>query len=143
MGIHIIKLVVECDTLEEYAERCREEIVDYHGQPAIVCWTRFMPKRADEILQSGGSIYRVIKNRIVCRMKILGFEMAEVEGKGTMCMIMMSPRIIQTMSKPRRPFQGWRYLEPAKAPGDKGVFTAAEEEIPADIEDGLREAGLL
>lgn len=143
MSIHIIKLVVGCDTLEEFAERCRVDVIDYNGQPAIPCWTRFMPKRADEILSGEGSIYRVIKNRVVCRMKILGFEMVETAEKGKMCMIMQSPRIIQTMSKPRRPFQGWRYLEPSKAPGDKGVFTAAEEEIPADIEAGLREAGLI
>ena len=142
MSIHIIKLVVGIDSLEAFAELQKRETVDYNGTPAVPCWTRYAPKRADEILSTGGSIYRVIKNRIVCRHKILGFEMTEVDGK-KQCMIMQDARMIQTLSKPRRPFQGWRYLEPAKAPEDRGVYSAGDDDIPADIEDGLRNAGLL
>jgi len=142
MAIHIIKLVVGVDSLEAFAELQKSQTVDYNGTAAVPCWTRYAPKRADEILSAGGSIYRVIKNRIVCRHKILGFEMTEIEGK-KQCMIMQDARMIQTLSKPRRPFQGWRYLEPAKAPADRGVYSAGDEDIPSDIEEGLRDAGLL
>ena len=142
MSIHIIKLVVGIDSLEAFAELQKRQTMDYNGTPAVPCWTRYAPKRADEILSTGGSIYRVIKNKIVCRHKILGFEQVEIEGK-KQCMIMQDARMIQTLSKPRRPFQGWRYLEPAKAPADRGVYSAGDEDIPADIEDGLRDAGLL
>jgi hypothetical protein len=142
MSIHIIKLVVGIDSLEAFAELQKRQTMDYNGTPAVPCWTRYAPKRADEILSTGGSIYRVIKNRIVCRHKILGFEQVEIEGK-KQCMIMQDARMIQTLSKPRRPFQGWRYLEPAKAPADRGVYSAGDEDIPEDIEDGLRNAGLL
>lgn len=139
----MIKLVVGCDTLEEFAQRCREDIVDFEGQPATPCWTRFMPKRAEEILSGGGSLYRVISNRIVCRLPILGFQMVEVEGRGSMCMILQSPRIIRTLSTPKRPFQGWRYLDPAKAPRDRGLYNSGEADIPQELEEELRGAGLV
>ncbi|MBX2833579.1 MAG: DUF1489 domain-containing protein [Micavibrio sp.] len=144
MSIHLIKLVAQVQSLEDYAEIQKNQVFDYHGQPATPCWTRFRPKRADEILREGGSIYRVIKNKIQCRMKILGFEMVEqIDGK-SMCMIVQDARMIKTISKPRRPFQGWRYLEPAKAPEDRGIYSAADAgDIPPDLEDGLKEAGLL
>ena len=93
-------------------------------------------------MQSEGSVYRVIKKRILCRQRILGFEMVDTDD-GKKCMILQDPRIIKTLSKPRRPFQGWRYLEPAKVPADRGVYSGGDEDIPAEIETGLREAGLL
>ncbi len=143
MSTHIIKLVVGVEDLADYAARQAREVIDYHGRPAVPCWTRFMPKQADEILREGGSIYRVIKNRIQCRHRILGFEMVETKEKGTMCMIMQDPTIIKTVSTPRRPFQGWRYLKPAEAPKDIGVYTGDEEEPPVEMAEGLRAAGLL
>ncbi|MAF98518.1 MAG: hypothetical protein CMH26_07780 [Micavibrio sp.] len=144
MSIHLIKLVAGVQTLEDYAEIQKREVFDYHGQPATACWTRYKPKRGDEILRDGGSIYRVIKNKIQCRFKILGFEIVEQPDGKTMCMIVQDARMIKTLSKPRRPFQGWRYLEPGKAPADRGVYSDADaEDIPPDIEAGLKEAGLL
>ena len=143
MSVHIIKLVVGIDSLADFAERQRYEWVDYHGQLAVPCWTRFMPKRADEILREGGSIYRVIKNRIQCRHRILGFEMVDTDAKGRMCMIMQDAEMIQTVSTPRRPFQGWRYLKPSDVPQDVGIYSGDSNEPPEDIAEGLREAGLL
>ena len=144
MAIHLIKLVAGLQSLEEYAELQKGQVFDYHGSPATPCWTRYKPKRAEEIIRDGGSIYRVIKNKIQCRYKILGFEMVEQEDGKSMCMIVQDARMIKTLSKPRRPFQGWRYLELAKAPPDRGVYSAADaEDIPPDIEEGLKEAGLL
>ena len=109
------------------------------------CWTRYKPRRAEEILQNGGSIYRVVKNRIVCRHKILGFEMVETESKGTMCMIVQDAQMIETVHMPRRAFQGWRYLKPCDAPPDKGIYEGGcfQDNIPDDMSDELKEAGLL
>ncbi len=140
----MIKLVVGVSDLNDYAVRQEAEIVRFEGQKAVPCWTRFQPKRAEEILKTGGSIYRVIKNRIVCRHRILGFDMVEVEGEGKYCQIMQDPEIIETVNMPHRPFQGWRYLDPAKAPADKGVYNASNTDtIPRDLEEPLRAAGLI
>ena len=144
-NIHIIKLAVGVDDLAHFYEIQRRHEIDYHGVPAVPCWTRYKPRRADEILQGGGSIYRVVKNRIVCRHKILGFEMVETKEKGTMCMIVQDAQMIETVHMPRRAFQGWRYLKPSDVPKDKGVYTGGgiQDNIPADMQDDLKEAGLL
>lgn len=139
----MIKLVVGVDTLDEYAQIVEAQTVDYHGQPANVVWTRHKPKRAAELVQDG-SIYRVIKSRIVCRTKILGFERVEDTPKGAMTLIMTEPTIIQTVAQPHRPFQGWRYFEPAKAPRDLGVYEGATDDAPPeDLAEDLAAAGLL
>lgn len=143
MSIHIIKLVVGVEDLAEFAALQKREVRDYNGQPAVPCWTRFAPKRAEEILREGGSIYRVIKNRIQCRHKVLGFEMVETKEKGNMCMIMQSAEMIRTVSTPRRPFQGWRYLKSSDAPRDIGLYTGDEEVPPEEMAEDLRAAGLL
>lgn len=143
-NIHLIKLVVGVADLQELYELQQRTVIDYHGQPAVPCWTRYKAKRADEILREGGSIYRVIKNRIQCRYRILGFEMVETADKGMRCMIMQDAQMIETVHMPRRPFQGWRYLKPADAPQDRGAYTGdVAEGLSPEMEEELREAGLL
>lgn len=143
--VHIIKLVVGVSDIAEFYDIQRHHEIDYDGGRAVPCWTRYKPKRADEILTNGGSIYRVVKNRIVCRHKILGFEMMETEHKGTMCAIMQSPEMIETVHMPRRPFQGWRYFKDLDIPKDRGIYTGdnPQDNIPTDMEKELKEAGLL
>jgi len=144
MALHLIKLVVGVEDLDHFLEIQRNSIVDYDGQPANTVWTRFKPKRAAEVLD-GGSIYRVIKNKIQCRQRVLGFEKVETKEKGTQCLIMVEPHIIQTISTPKRPFQGWRYFELAAVPRDRGLYLGdgQRDEVPRDMEDDLRDAGLL
>lgn len=140
----MIKLVVGVDDLDHFLKIQQNCIVDFDGQPANAVNTRFKPKRVDEVLD-GGSLYRVIKNKIVCRQRIIGFSSWESPDKGTQTLIMVEPEVIQTYSTPKRPFQGWRYLEPAAAPKDRGIYKGdnQREEIPEDLEDSLRDAGLL
>ncbi len=143
--VHIIKLAVGVTDIQHFYELQRRHQMDYHGQAAVPCWTRYKPKRAEEIIKTGGSIYRVVKNRIVCRHKILGFEIVETEQKGKMCMIMQDAQMIETVHMPKRAFQGWRYLKTADVPQDRGVYVdgGAGADIPEDMEDALKEAGLL
>ena len=140
----MIKLVVGVSDLDEFLHIQQNSIVEFEGQPVNAVNTRFKPKRADEVL-NGGSLYRVIKNKISCRQKIIGFGSWESPDKGTQTLIMVEPKIIQTISTPKRPFQGWRYLEPAAAPRDRGIYLGdgQSEEIPAELEDDLKAAGLL
>ncbi len=143
--IHIIKLVVGVEDIRHFYDIQQSQTVDYHGARAVPCWTRYAPKRADEIIRTGGSIYRVIKNRIVCRHKILGFEMVETKEHGRMCMIMQDAEMIETVNVPKRPFQGWRYLKPTDAPPDKGIYTGqgGNDPVPKEMEEELKAAGLL
>lgn len=144
MVVHLIKLVVGVDDLDQFLEIQNNSIVDYNGEPANAVRTRYKPKRGAEVLD-GGSLYRVIKNKICCRQKVLGFESIESADKGTQTLIMVEPTIIQTISTPKRPFQGWRYFENAAVPRDRGVYLGdnQRDEVPEDMEKELKEMGLL
>lgn len=138
----MIKLVVGVDSLNDYAQFMENWLVDYEGMQANPVHTRHKPKRDIELVRDG-SIYRVIKNMIVCRQKIIGFEPFEHPVKGNMWMIMCDPEIIATVPMAKRPFQGWRYLEPAAAPKDIGVYDPNQEQPPEEMQDDLASAGLL
>lgn len=148
MKVNIIKLIVGSADIDEYAQWQARHEMDYEDSPsgrAVPCLTRFMPKRGDEILRTGGSLYRVLKSRVVCRQKICGFEMVKTEHKGSMCAIMLEPEIIATVNAPHRPFQGWRYFESAKAPEDRGLYVLGQgdDQPPEEMAEDLRAAGLL
>lgn len=138
----MIKLVVGVESLEDYAAVLKDHLVPYQGQMANRVWTRYAPKRAEELIKSG-SIYRVIKNRIQCRQRILGFEQVEHPVKGTMCQIMTEAALIRTVSMPKRPFQGWRYLKPVDAPADIGLYQYGEDRPPEEMEAELSALGLI
>ncbi|MCI5059764.1 MAG: DUF1489 domain-containing protein [Alphaproteobacteria bacterium] len=141
----MIKLVVGIDDLPHFYEVQQTCVFNYHGVPANAVRTRFKPKRAEEVL-AGGSLYRVIKNRIQCRQEIIGFESEDSPDKGTQCLIIVSNTIYQTVSTPKKPFQGWRYLNEVDIPRDRGVYQGeniSAEPVPEDMEDDLKEMGLI
>ena len=135
MALHLIKLVVGADTIEAL-EAWRREAA--HRDPEWKVQTRQTPKRAAE-LTDGGSIYRVIKGVILCRQRILRIDTVG-EGQAARCHIVVSPEIIRTAPAPRRPFQGWRYLEPKDAPEDLHGADGGES-IPTELALKLRELG--
>jgi hypothetical protein len=52
---------------------------------------------------------------------------------------MLDPDLIETAPQPRRPFQGWRYLDPADAPPDLAM--GGSEAMSPDLARQLRELG--
>jgi len=130
MPLHMIKLcvgVARVETLERRASK--GEWLTVH--------TRMTPKRAAE-LEDGGSLFWVIKGSVACRMAILDVS-TKGEGKASMCHIRLSPDVIRTAPQARRPFQGWRYLEPKDAPADLSTLDAGD--LPVDLAKQLRELG--
>lgn len=131
MPLHIIKLVVGCDTIED--------LVAWHAdvdRPWIM-HTRMTPKRVDEVL-AGGSLYRVIKGQIVCRQTILKIDTVG-EGRESRCEVTVDPNLVRVVPTPRRPFQGWRYLVHEDVPADLSEGEAAD--MPLDLARQLRELG--
>lgn len=130
MPLHIIKLVVGCDSIDD--------LVAWHrtGEPWIM-HTRMTPKRIDEVLD-GGSLYRVFKGQVLCRQKILAIDTVG-EGATKRCEVTVDPPIIRVVPQPRRAFQGWRYLPAEDAPADLSESEAAE--MPLDLARQLRELG--
>ena len=135
MALHLIKLCVGIDSVEAL-EAWRREV--QHREPEWRVRTRQTPKRA-EALMDGGSIYRVIKGVILCRQPILRVETVG-ESAAARCEIVVSQDIIRTAPAPRRPFQGWRYLEAKDAPQDLLTGDGAES-IPTELAIKLRELG--
>ena len=95
----------------------------------IVHVTRMWPKRESELLD-GGSLYWVFKGLILARQEILQFEEVIGSDKIKRCGIVLSNKIIKTSPKPKRAFQGWRYLTSDQAPPDSGEFLNSEDELP-------------
>ncbi|MFE9084106.1 DUF1489 family protein [Brevundimonas sp. NPDC003935] len=130
MPLHMIKLCVgvsEVETLEANAARSDWRIVH----------TRMTPKRAAEI-EDGGSLYWVMKGSVTCRQRILDITTVG-EGKDSRCEIRLDSQVIRTAPLARRPFQGWRYLDPKDAPPDLSVAEATD--LPDDLARELRELG--
>jgi hypothetical protein len=97
--------------------------------------TRFRPTRHAELI--GGSIYWIIKHRLVARQTIIGF--GDDDGR---CAIRLDPRVVPVRAQPRRAHQGWRYLEAKDAPAD---FDGAEAlaELPPALLRELAELALV
>lgn len=135
MALHMIKLCVGIDSVEALiAWRAAEA----HREPEWRVRTRMTPKRAEELLE-GGSLYRVIKGVVLCRQPILGIRTVG-EGQASRCEIVVAPEIVRTAPAARRPFQGWRYLDPRDAPEDL-TGSAGTEAVPNELALKLRELG--
>jgi hypothetical protein len=134
MAIHLIKLCVGCDTIEELQawQRTRTAGADWRVH------TRHTPKRAEELLE-GGSLYRVFKGSILCRQRVLAIETVGA-GQAKRCEIVLDPEIVRVAPVPRRPFQGWRYLNLEEAPADLPRGAEADL-IPVALASRLRELG--
>ena len=123
--LHLTKVAVGCPDIETLDRRQRER----WGE-AVCSLTRFMPKRADEL--ACGSLFWIIRHRLVARQPITGLAMIETEW-GMKCRISLAPGPIPVAPLPCRAHQGWRYLAAGDSPAD------ASEEQPAFPVGMLRE----
>jgi hypothetical protein len=135
LTLHIIKLCVGCDTVDELLEW--REPARRRREPWILR-TRQTPRQVDAVLD-GGSLYRVYKGFILSRQRILAVDCVG-EGVDRRCQMTLDETVVLTAPTPRRAFQGWRYLAPADAPPDLGEAGAGEG-LPPDLARRLREAG--
>jgi hypothetical protein len=144
MTLHIIKLCVGVETVEELAQwqlgRNKEQKKKGKKLPELMHVTRMMPKRAEDIVGKG-SLYWVIKGQIAVRQKIL--ELRQVTRGGTPhCGIVYDAKIVPVARRMHRPFQGWRYLKPEDAPPDaRGSKGGAG--LPESLKAELVSLGLL
>jgi hypothetical protein len=139
MTLHLIKLAVGVSDLAELRKlqkRRRKE------RGKSVFFTRNMPKRVEALLD-GGSIYWVIKRQVLARQRLKGFTPFMGKDGGRRVAIEYDMKLVPVMPKPCRPFQGWRYLEPANAPKDRPKGVDAGENLPPRLARELRELGLL
>ncbi len=151
-GLHILKLCVGAVSVDDLAtwqsgRMAERRAAGQDPRPRHV--TRMWPKRADEIL-GGGSLYWVIQGWITVRQAIEGFDEQRGEDGIRRCAIVLSPELVTVAARPRRPFQGWRYLAAGDAPpdapgqGQPGFAEAADPfGLPAELARALDGFGVV
>ena len=143
MALHLIKLCVGCDGIDDLAGWIAATLADQRRRglpPEHVHRTRMMPKRVDEILD-GGSLYWVIKGQIRVRETIRDLRAVKDEGGVSHCDIVLSGDLVEVEARPCRPFQGWRYFDAAVAPRD--LLGEATRDLPVEFLRELAGLGLL
>jgi hypothetical protein len=129
--LHMSKVAVSCASIEtlrrRLAARARDGVV-----PVL---TRFMPKRADELV--GGSLYWIVKHRIAARQTILGFD---VRASDRRTIIRLDAELVPVSATAKRAHQGWRYLAAEDAPPD---LAEGDESLPPDLAGKLAVLALI
>jgi len=138
----VTQLVQEHERLVRQAlkRKTKKPVEDHH-------WTRMRPKRDEEVLDCG-SLFWVIRGTIRVRHRILRLDdVTDADGQAY-CAIIYDPKVILVEPRPRRAFQGWRYLEADDSPPDLPnqrqalANAAAEGDMPVDMLAELRTLGL-
>jgi hypothetical protein len=125
MALNLIKLCVGVSEIEEMKSWIaistgKGEVLDHV--------TRMFPRRKDEILPHG-SLYWVIRSMILCRQPIEDLEPITGADGIERCRIVFKPKLILVRPTPRRPFQGWRYLNADDAPPDMAKGAKVDDMI--------------
>ena len=118
--LHLTKVAFACRDLDMLRERVARRATDEELRVA----TRMRPKRAAELI--GGSLYWIVKHRLIACNEILRFEDREDGRINIVC----SAELIAVTPTTRRAHQGWRYLEEADAPSSDGDETGVAELPP-------------
>ncbi len=143
MPLHLVKLCVGCDGIADLVDWIDVTIADKRRrglEPVHIHRTRMMPKKVDEILD-GGSLYWIIKGQIRVREAILDLRAVKDEAGVGHCDIVLSGKPIEVEARPYRPFQGWRYFDPAVAPRD--LIGEGTQDLPIEFLRELAGLGLL
>jgi hypothetical protein len=100
-NLHLTKVAVGCRTMEALEKRIASRARD--GEVRVT--TRMRPKREAELI--GGSLYWIVKHRLVGCNEILRFDDREDGRIDIVC----SGELVRVTPIHRRAHQGWRYLE--------------------------------
>jgi hypothetical protein len=130
--LHLLKLCVGPKEVAELAAgQARRAVLD----PPLRHQTRMVPKRAAELVE-GGSLYWVVAGLIRVRQRILEVREERWDDGSACAGLVLDPELVLLQPRPQKPFQGWRYLDPAGAPPDapRGALAAeGMEALPAAL----------
>lgn len=132
--LHLTKVAFACESYDVLAARISARAAT---DGVLRVTTRYRPKRHEEMI--GGSLYWILKHRLVGRCEVTGFE----ESEGGRTAIILDPQLIPVEPVPRRAHQGWRYLAEADAPRDLSDLTGPGDEPPRALTEQLAEIGLV
>ena len=141
MALNILKLCVGADSVEDLLKWQAQHLGHWPAGRAEHI-TRMWPKRAEEVLD-GGSLYWVIKGQVLARQRILALEPRQGADGIARCALVLDAQVIRTEAAARRPFQGWRYLQPNDAPPDLAKARPSDDALPAEMQAALASIGIL
>ena len=121
--LHLTKVAFACRDLEMLQQRIAARAV--RGELRVA--TRMRPKRAAEVI--GGSLYWIVRHRLIACQQILRFEDREDGRIDIVC----SGELMTVPARPRRAHQGWRYLEDADAPRPGDADESGVTELPPQL----------
>ena len=139
--LHLTKLAVG---IRDIAHLAQVQQARAAAQPPLRHRTRNFPRRAAEVTD-GGSIYWVVAGATLVRQRIVGI-VADNWDDGRACAaLLLDPELVPVVFRATRPFQGWRYLEAAAAPGDLSTTpdAAGVDGLTADMRRALEALGLI
>ena len=121
--LHLTKVAFACRDLEMLQHRIAARSIS--GELRVA--TRMRPKRAAELI--GGSLYWIVKHRLIACQQILRFEDREDGRIDIVC----AAELLTVPPRPRRAHQGWRYLEDADAPRAGEEDASGVSELPPQL----------
>jgi hypothetical protein len=145
MSLHLLKLCVGAESVADLEGWIAARMADQRRAGQAVeqrHTTRMVPKRLAELLD-GGSLFWVIRGQVAARQRLLDVRpFKDGDGIGR-CHLVLDPAVVAVETRPCRPFQGWRYLDPATAPADAGRGDPDLVAMPEALRRELRDLGLM
>ena len=130
--LHLTKVAFACRDVDSLRDRIASRAKD--GQVRVA--TRLRPKRSAELI--GGSLYWIVKHRLVACQMITGFE-DRADGRLD---IVCSADLQLIVPMPRRAHQGWRYFEFDESAVERDA-TSGLGDLPTQLYSRLRELALV
>ena len=121
--LHLTKVAFACRDVDVLQQRVAARAAG--GELRVA--TRMRPKRAAELI--GGSLYWIVKHRLVACQQILRFDDRDDGRIDIVC----SADLLAVPPRPRRAHQGWRYLEDADAPRPGDADASGLTELPPQL----------
>jgi len=135
---HLKKIAVGIETVERL--KIRQEMV-FRTYGRLFHSTRNMPKKREELIQSG-SMFWIIKRYVLVRQKIINIIPVVREDGSKGCEIELDKNLTKVIPTKMKPFQGWRYYLEEEIPQDLNVNCNEDDEVPEQIRSELIKLGL-
>jgi hypothetical protein len=113
--LHLTKLAVGVRDIEHLRDLQAERA---EKSPPLRHRTRNFPRRRQEIVSGGGSMYWVVSGTMLVRQRVLDIVEDRWDDGSACAGVVLDPKLVPLSGRPTKPFQGWRYLRPAEAPPD-------------------------
>jgi hypothetical protein len=143
--LHLIKLCVGVSDVEELRRWQAERLESLRAAgetPELLHITRQTPRDRAKLL-AGGSLYWVIGGMVKVRQRLADIRPHTAADGTPKCALVLADELVEVSPRPRRPFQGWRYLKPEDAPPDLRAGAQGAAAMPPGMREELAALGLL